>query len=113
MLVIGLVCGAVLSGLYFGYLENEPGRFGSGIRTLLEEKNEPEQISGAPRPEKPPEPAPKVKLEFHEVLPNLDEVIAESEIIVDEEPVENRPDQLYILQAGQRGTRRREDQGEP
>jgi len=101
MLLIGLVCGAVLSGLYFGYQENEPGRFGSGIATLLEEKDEPQPGGNKDktRAEKTPEPAPRVKFEYHEKLPNIDEVIAEIDI-VEEEPVEERPDRLYILQAG-------------
>lgn len=102
MLLIGLVCGAVLSGLYFGYRENEPGRFGSGIASLLEEKDKAGAATAAApaEPDKPEEAAPKVKLDFHEVLPNIDEVIAESEIVENEEPVEDRPDRLYILQAG-------------
>jgi len=99
MLLIGLVCGAVLSGLYFGYKENEPGRFGSGIRSLLDKQPQPE-TSVEQSARQAPEPEPRVKLDYHEVLPNIDEVISESEIIADEEPVAERPDHEYVLQAG-------------
>lgn len=100
MLVIGLVCGAVLSGLYFGYKENEPGRFGSGIRSLMENKPEPERQAKAPEPEAAPDSEPEVKLDFHDVLPNIDVVISESDIIEYEEPVADRPEQRYVLQVG-------------
>lgn len=102
MLVVGLVCGAVLSGLYFGYKENEPGRFGSGIRSLMENKPEPEpeRKAQAPEPKAAPESEPEVKLDFHDVLPNIDVVISESDIIEYEEPVEDRPEQDYVLQVG-------------
>jgi cell division protein FtsN len=100
MLVIGLVCGAVLAALYLGYRENEPGRFGSGIRSLLEQDERAVEQSKAPVPEKPGEPAPRVKLDYHEVLPNIDEVLLESGVIPDDEPVEERPEHQYILQAG-------------
>lgn len=103
MLLIGLVCGAVLSGLYFGYRQNEPGRFGSGIATLLNEKEvEGTRARQEPDPEesgKAAEPERQVKFEYHEKLPNIDEVIAEVDT-ADEEPVADRPDHLYILQAG-------------
>lgn len=101
MLLIGLVCGAVLSGLYFGYQENEPGSFGSGLRELLKEKDRPPPETETPKnADQPKKPERKVELDFHEILPNIDEVIAESETVEDEEPVEDRPDRLYILQAG-------------
>lgn len=100
MLGIGLFCGAVLSGLYFGYKENEPGRFGSGIRSLMEEEPEPEQQVQPPEPKPKPEAEPEVKLDFHDVLPNIDVVISESDIIEYDEPVEDRPEQDYILQVG-------------
>jgi len=102
VLCIGLVCGAVLSGLYFGYKENEPGRFGSGIRSLMEDEPEPPRRAEAPEPEpvQPREPPPRVKLDYHEVLPNIDTIISESELIEDEAPVERRPGHEYILQAG-------------
>lgn len=109
----GLVCGAVLTGLYLGYKENEPGRFGSGIRSLLEQESRPEQQAASP-PEKTPEPAPEVTLDFHEVLPNIDEVLSEADLITDQEPEQQaagssekapepaaaRSEQEYILQAG-------------
>lgn len=98
--MIGLICGAVITTLYLGYRENEPGRFGSGIRSLLEKEDSPAQQAGTPAPEKPKKPAPKVKLDYHEVLPNIDQVISESELVADDEPVDERPDHQYILQAG-------------
>lgn len=100
MLVIGLVCGSVLSGLYFGYQENEPGRFGSGIRSLIEKEKTSPPPAKTETPKKAPEPAPEVKLDYHEVLPNIDEVISESVLADEEEPVEDRPNHQYILQAG-------------
>lgn len=100
MLVVGLVCGAVLSGLYFGYKENEPGRFGSGIRSLMENKPEPVSKVQSPEPQSPPEDEREVKLDFHDVLPNIDVVISESDIIEYEEPVADRPEQDYVLQVG-------------
>ncbi|MBS1270709.1 MAG: Cell division protein FtsN [Gammaproteobacteria bacterium] len=100
VLAIGLVCGTVLSALYFGYQENEPSRLGSGIHSLLEKEEQPQRQDKAEEPEKTPEPPRKVKLDFPEVLPNLDEVISESDPIAAEEPVEERPDREYILQAG-------------
>jgi cell division protein FtsN len=100
MLVIGLICGAVLSGLYFGYQENQPGQFGSGIRSLLEKERTPPPQAETAVPQKAPEPAPKVKLDYHEVLPTIDEVISESVLPEDEEPVEDRDNHQYILQAG-------------
>jgi len=100
MLVVGLVCGAVLSGLYFGSKENEPGRFGSGIRSLMENKPEPERTVQAPQPQAAPETEPEVKLDFHDVLPNIDVVISESDIIEYEEPVADRPEQDHVLQVG-------------
>jgi hypothetical protein len=106
MLVIGLVCGAVLSGLYFGYQENEPGRFGSGIRSLLQKEKAPPPQARVAAPEKRPEPAPEVKLDYHEVLPTIDEVISESVLTEDDEPVEDRPSHQYILQAGSYKTER-------
>jgi len=99
MLVIGLACGAVFSGLYFGYKENEPGRFGSGIRSLMEE-DEPQPRARAPEPEAAPDPAPEVELDFHEVLPNIDIAISESNLIQDDQPVEDRTAHRYILQVG-------------
>lgn len=100
LLIIGLACGAVLATLYLGYRENEPGRFGSGIRSLLEKEEPPLQESlKAPRKEAP-EPEPKVKLDYHEVLPNIDEVMSESDPVADDEPVKQRPDHRYVLQAG-------------
>lgn len=108
MLVVGLVCGAILTALYQGYQENAPGGFGSGIRSLLEKEPEPVQTTEAP--DTAPEPAPKVKLDYHEVLPNIDQVLSESELVEDREQeaaedsretaVEEPPDQRYILQAG-------------
>jgi len=102
MLVIGLVCGAVLSGLYFGYKENEPGRFGSGIRSLLESEPKPEQPAEPPVSRQQSKPEPRLELDYHEVLPNIDEVISESDLVTDGEPVTERPDQdhEYVLQAG-------------
>lgn len=99
MLVIVLVCGVVLTSLYLGYQQNEPGRFGSGIRSLLEKEPRPAQEEQAAS-EKLQEPAPTLKLDYHEVLPNIDQVISESELIGDDEPVEARPVYQYILQAG-------------
>ena len=100
MLVIGLVCGAVLTALYLGYRDNEPGRFGSGIRSLLEAEDRPAPRVEKTSPEKAPEPEPKIKLDYHEVLPNIDEVMSESDLVADDEPVEARPERRYILQAG-------------
>lgn len=100
MLLIGLVCGAVLTALYLGYLENEPGRFGSGIRSLLEKEDPPPTPAQETTPQQAPEPSPRVKLDYHEVLPNIDQVISESELIDDDEPAEARPDYQYVLQAG-------------
>lgn len=98
--MIGLVCGAVLTSLYLGYRENEPGRFGSGIRSLLEKEDRPAQPAAEQAAKEAPEPAPRVKLDYHEVLPNIDQVISENELIDDDEPVEARPDYQYVLQAG-------------
>lgn len=100
MLVIGLVCGAVLMSLYLGYRENEPGRFGSGIRSLLEKENRPAQPVAEQPAEEAPEPAPRVKLDYHEVLPNIDQAISESELVEDDEPAESGPVHQYVLQAG-------------
>jgi len=100
MLVIGLVCGGILTALYLGYQENEPGRFGSGIRSLLENNQSGEPAAGPVEREPTPDPGPEVKLDYHEVLPNIDEVISESEVIVDQEPAADRPQYRYILQAG-------------
>lgn len=84
MLAIGLVCGSILTALYMGYQENEPGRFGSGIRSLLEKEDKPKPVAEAPAPEKTDEPAPELKLDYHEVLPNIDEVISQSEPAADQ-----------------------------
>lgn len=100
MLVIGLVCGAVLTSLYLGYRQNEPGRFGSGIRSLLEKEDRPAQKVEKAAADKTGTPEPKVKLDYHEVLPNIDEVLSESDLVADDEPVEERPNHQYILQAG-------------
>lgn len=101
MLVIGLVCGAVLTSLYLGYQQNEPGRFGSGIRSLLEQDDRPARQAEQAAAEKAREPAPTLKLDYHEVLPNIDQVLSESELIGDDdEPVDARPVYQYILQAG-------------
>lgn len=100
MLAVGLVCGAILAALYMGSRENEPGRFGSGIRSLLRKERAPEPQATAPPDEKKTKPAPKVKLDFHEVLPTLGEDFSESDVVTDDEPVEERPDRRYILQAG-------------
>lgn len=100
MLLIGLVCGAVLTALYLGYRENEPGRFGSGIRSLLEDDTPPARQAREPTPEPSAKPSPKVKLDYHEVLPNMDRVLSESDLVADDEPVEERPNYEYILQAG-------------
>lgn len=100
MLIVGLACGAVLTALYLGYQENEPGRFGSGIRSLLEKEERPApQVDKAAQAE-PEEPAPRVKLDYHEVLPNIDEVLSESELAAEDEPVAERSTHQYILQAG-------------
>ncbi len=100
MLLIGLVCGAVLTTLYLGYRDNEPGGFGSGIRSLLEKEERPPREAAVTDPATSPEPAPRVKLDYHEVLPNIDAVLSESELMDDEPPVEERPSYQYILQAG-------------
>lgn len=100
MLVIGLVCGAVLTTLYLGYRENEPGRFGSGIRSLLEKEDPPAQPVEEQAAQEPREPSPRVKLDYHEVLPNISEVISNSEPAADNEPIESRPVHRYVLQAG-------------
>lgn len=100
MLVIGLICGAILTALYLGYRENEPGHFGSGIRSLLEQEERPVRQTAQPTKEKVEESEPKVQLDYHEVLPNIDKVLSESDLIVDEEPVKERPERTYILQAG-------------
>lgn len=100
MLLIGLVCGAVLTTLYLGYRDNESGGFGSGIRSLLEKEERPPREAEVTVPAMPAEPAPRVKLDYHEVLPNIDAVLSESDLLDDEPPVEERPSHQYILQAG-------------
>lgn len=100
MLAVGLVCGSILAALYMGSRENEPGRFGSGIRSLLEKENSPPAGAEPPPAEKKIKPAPKVKLDYHEVLPNMGDDFSDSDLVTDNEPVEERPDRRYILQAG-------------
>lgn len=86
--------------MYLGYHQNEPGRFGSGIRSLLEKDDTAVQQAVEPESAKTSEPARKVKLDYHEVLPNIDQVISESELIAEDEPVDARPQYRYLLQAG-------------
>lgn len=100
VLIIGLACGAVLTALFLGYRENEPGSFGSGIRSLMEHDPGQRQQAANPPPREASEPAPEVKLDYHEVLPNIDQVISESDPVVEQAPREERPDHEYILQAG-------------
>lgn len=100
MLVVGLICGAVLAALYLGYRENEPGHFGSGIRSLLEKEDRPARQAAQQAEQTTEESEPKVQLDYHEVLPNIDKVLSESDLIADDEPVEARPQHEYILQAG-------------
>lgn len=105
VLITGLVCGAVLTALFLGYRENEPGSFGSGIRSLMEKESQPERQAVQSSPRETPKPAPKVTLDYHEVLPNFDEVLSEDDLLIDEEPVagrsvEKEPDYEYVLQAG-------------
>lgn len=88
ILTIGLVCGAVLTGLYFGYWQNEPGHFGAGIHSLLEPEAQPKSPHETPRPKPAPEPPPKVTLDYHRILPHIGEVIPSNELISDAEAKE-------------------------
>lgn len=100
-LVIGIVCAAILGALYMGSRENRPGQFGSGIRSLLKKEEASRPTTKSPAPDKAPKPAPKVKLDYHEVLPNMDNMMSDGDVITDDEPVEEeQPDRRYVLQAG-------------
>lgn len=100
-LVVALVCAAILGALYVGSRENRPGQFGSGIRSLLKKEEAPAPQVKSAVPAKAPKPAPEVKLDYHEVLPNMDEMMSDGNVISDDEPVEEeKPDSRYILQAG-------------
>jgi len=100
-LVVGLMCAAILAALYVGSREDRPGQFGSGIRSLLNKEEAPRVPAKSPVPAKAPKPAPEVKLDYHEVLPNMDNMMSDGDVITDDEPVEEeQPDRHYILQAG-------------
>lgn len=91
--------------LYQGYRENRPGEFGSGIRSLMEQQDPPAPRRNEPPPE-PGKPARQVTLDYHEILPNIDKVLSESELREDDtprrasEPAAAPPTYRYLLQAG-------------
>lgn len=85
-----------------GARNDEAGRFGSGIRTLLERESvQIEQKSEKPIESQKPKTTEKAKpkLDYYTVLPEIERVIPEDDFLQDSEPVEPRKPKLYVLQA--------------
>jgi cell division protein FtsN len=100
-LVVALVCAGILAALFVGARHNRPGEFGSGIRSLLQQEDTSGKAPKAPAVKKPPKPPPKVELDYHKVLPNMDDMMTGGNVLGDDESAEDdQPNHSYILQAG-------------
>ena len=100
-LIVALVCAGILGALYVGARHNQPGQFGSGIRSLMQQEDTPRQGPKAPVVKETPKPPPKVELDYHKVLPNMDDMMSDGNVIGNDEPTdEEHQNHRYILQAG-------------
>lgn len=98
MLLIGLVSGAVLGGLYFGAQSGDGSQFGSGLKTFIE-KHQLQTDSATPMPTTTPkQPPPTAKFDFYTVLPEIERVMPD-DFGEDIEAERKSTPSTYVLQA--------------
>ena len=99
--LVGTVVGTMATIFYFNLTDSDESQFGSGLKTLFESKDDPQQVATTKK-SKPLETRTVPKFDFYEMLPEYERVIPEDEPL---EPIARRKQKtdkgsFYMLQTG-------------
>jgi len=104
ILLVGLLSGAVLTALYLGARSGDDSRLGSGLKRLYTRATEPAVPDGSKRvaTSAPAPPAPK--FDFYTVLPEIERVVSDRDIVQEsQQPARDRSGH-YMLQVASYGS---------